>query len=59
MQKLKAKLVYETSTDLKDMPQEKKEHLNRVLNVFLDFVDILLRRKTKEQITGEHKCKNS
>ena len=52
MKKLKVKLVHETNTDLKDMSEENKKHLNRILNVFLDFVEILSRRKIKEQITG-------
>ena len=56
MQKLKAEWINESKiSDLKDMSEEKKKHLNRILNVFLDFLEILLRRKIKEQITGGHK----
>jgi len=56
MQKLKAIWTDESNmTDLADMSEDKKNYLKRILSVFLDFVEILLRRKIKETITGEHK----
>ena len=53
MKKLEAKWINESKiSDLKDMSQKNKELLGRTLNVFLDFMEILLRRKVKEQIKG-------